>query len=60
MSAPVALRDMRLECAAFYLNAEDGGSFDDQGGNVCACEGTETECKVESAGIQAPGPLDGP
>lgn len=50
--------DTSLRCNPIALNGEDVGggefSFEDLGGNACACEGEVAECKVQSAGLEPP------
>jgi len=53
-----------LVCSAFDIEGEEhmgaAFSFDNQGGNVCGCPEANGKCKVLSAGLAPPKPLDPP
>jgi hypothetical protein len=56
----VALANNTLECNLIQLNAEQlltPFTMDDQGGNVCGCEGATDVCQVLSQGLEAPQPV---
>lgn len=62
--ATMQLGSTALECNAIDLNAQDrpnwSVSFSDLGGNVCGCDGTENDCLLMRAELQAPVPVDPP
>src|SRR5262249_51855213 len=60
----VALRSTAIECTAFDIEGEEvqgvAFSFDNQGENVCGCPDAQDKCKVVSAGLDPPKPLQPP
>jgi hypothetical protein len=60
--ARAALSGSVLVCNAFDLNAQDylgtPFSFDDAGGNACGCPEPDGPCKIDSAELSPPQPLD--
>jgi hypothetical protein len=59
-SADISVANSVFECNAIHLNGEAiNGPFSitDGGGNRCGCDGVEAACKVESAGLTPPSPL---
>jgi Right handed beta helix region len=61
--AAVALADSWIDCAAFALNAEPlgvaQGEISDVGGNRCGCGDSAQACKVVTAGLMPPVPVEG-
>jgi hypothetical protein len=59
-SSSLTLRDTRMECNAFDLDAESlttPPTVVDAGGNVCGCNGAAEACKAVSTGIGPPDSL---
>ena len=51
-----------LVCSVFDIEGEDymgaAFSFDNQGGNLCGCPDANGKCKVESANLEPPKPIE--
>lgn len=60
----VHMGDTTLECNAIQLHGDayqgSAFSYDDRGGNRCACDTKDEACKVLSAGLAAPGSVAAP
>jgi hypothetical protein len=65
----VSLTNVKFECNLIDLDAEDGGlsgcpnhpgSLDDEGGNVCGCDGANVACQVKSLNLDPPDPVPQP
>jgi len=56
----IALGSSVLECNRFHLDAESSGpalaKFEDRGGNVCGCGGTEVDCQAVTSNLEPPVP----
>jgi hypothetical protein len=61
-AASITLEDTAIQCAAFDLDGELTGEtpfiFTDLGGNRCGCPTADRDCKLVTANLEPPGPLD--
>jgi hypothetical protein len=69
IGAHVSLTNVKFECNSINLDAEDGGfsgcpnqppSIEDNGGNVCGCDGATIACQVYSLNLTPPDPVPQP
>jgi len=60
--AALSLQDVVVDCNPIDINGESHGmasyGVDDRGGNRCGCGAEERDCKVQSAGLEPPAPLE--